>query len=208
MTLLEQIQNHFNHKNIADVVKALGYKSSKTAKVTQVLTDLINAKDINEYLDKSYFDFKYTSRSLLQNLCRMAGISKIDYALTIEAYEDKKRILEAIDTPYIFVDTHFKRKGETLISLALLEDKRRMPIDKTAYLERSEEENLAYVSNAVKLHFKWRGGKLPLWGKIKAYLYYDGQGKRTVFDCLGDVIETDDICESRASVKLGNKPFI
>ena len=69
----------------------------------------------------------------------------------------------------------------------------------------SKDEINAYVSNAIKLHYKWKEGKLPMWGEIRAYLFYDTEGKRTVYSVLGQVIEDDTVQESRASVKLNNK---
>ena len=208
MTLLQQIQTNFKNREITDIVKALGYKSSKNAKVTQALTELLSITDIADYLDKSYYDFKYNSRTLLKAICRVAGVSKIDYAVTIDAYEDRKRRLEALQNPYIFVDTNFKRRGEPIFALAMLESKRRINLDKEMYLERSEEEINAYISNAVKLHYKWRKGTLPVWGEIRAYLYYDTEGKRTVYSVLGDVIEDDTVQESRASVSLKTKHLV
>lgn len=208
MTLLQQIQNKLRDRDIADIVKELGYKSSKNKKVTQVLNELLESTEIADYLDKSYYDFRYNSRTLLKAICRLAGVSKIDYAVTIEEYEDKKRRLAALKNPYIFVDTHFKRKGEPVVALAMLESKRRITLDKKMYLEKSEEEINAYVGNAVKLHYKWKNGTLPLWGKIRAYLYYDAEGKRTVYSVLGEVLDDDEIQETRASVSLKNKHLI
>lgn len=208
MTLLEQIQNKLRNKEIAEIVKELGYKSSKNPKVTAVLSELLNSTEITYYLDKSYYDFKYNSRTLLKAVCKVAGVSKIDYAVTIEAYEDRKRRLEAFKNPYIFVDTKFKRKGEPIIALAMLEGKRRIKLDKELYLSKSQEEINDYVSNAVKLHYKWNKGKLAMWGDIRAYLYYDVTGKRTVYSPLGDIIEDEDIAETRATISLKNKSLI
>jgi len=208
MTLLEQIQNKLRDRDIADIVRELGYKSSKNKKVTQVLNELLDSSEIAEYLDKSYYDFRYNSRTLLKAICRLAGVSKIDYTVAIEEYEDKKRRLAALKNPYIFVDTHFKRKGEPVVALAMLESKRRINLDKKMYLEKSEEEINAYISNAVKLHYKWNNGTLPLWGEIRAYLYYDAEGNRTVYSVLGEVLDDDEVQETRASVSLKNKHLL
>ena len=90
----------------------------------------------------------------------------------------------------------------------MLERKRRITLDKKMYLEKSEEEINAYVSNAVKLHYKWKNGTLPLWREIRAYLYYDAEGKRTVYSVLGEVLDDDEIQEIRASVSLKNKHLL
>ena len=208
MTLLQQIQTNLKNRDIAAIVKELGYKSSKNVKATQVLTELLSATDIADYLDKSYYDFKYNSRTLLKAICKVAGVSEIDYAVAIDAYEDRKRRLAALQNPYIFVDTNFKRRGAPLFALAMLESKRRIRLDKEMYLEKSEDEINAYVSKAIKLHYKWRKGTLPLWGEIRAYLYYDTEGRRTVYSVLGEVIEDDTVQESRASISLQKKHLV
>ncbi len=213
MTLLHQIQTKLQTKKIADIVQELGYKPSKSTNVTKVLNELQQAHNITYYLDKSYYDFKYNPRTLLQAICRVLGISKIDYYVTIEAYEDNKRRLQALKNPYIFVDTNFKRKGQTIIALSFLESKRRIKLDKESLSLKSEEEIKTQISYTIKLHYKWKNGVLPLWGEIRAYLYYDINGKRTVYSVLGDIIEEDiieedNIQESRATVTLKNKTLI
>lgn len=201
MTPLQKIQTYLQDKDLAEVVELLGYKTSKSAKITQTLSELLNATQMSDYLDKSYFDFRYDSRTLLKAICKLAGVSKLDIALTIEEYEDRKRRVEAFETPYIFVYTNFKRKGQPIFALAALEHTRRVKLDKELYLSQSEEEINAQISNTVKLHFKMRNGKLPMWGEIKVYLYYDVNGKRTVYSQLGEIIEDDDVQESLAIIK-------
>lgn len=205
MNLLKQIQNNLSDRKIADIVIELGYKSSKSAKVTQVLTELLNITELDEYMDKSYYDFKYDSKTLLQAICEIADISKFDYAKTIEEYQDEKCRLEAMYIPYIFINTNFKRKNEPIFALAIMESRRRIQLDKKMYLEKNEDELNTYISNVVKLHYKWENGKLPLWGDIKAYIYYDIKGNRTVYSPLGNIIETEAIQETRACVTLKNR---
>jgi len=205
MNLLKQIQNNLSDRKIADIVIELGYKSSKSAKVTQVLTELLNITELDEYLDKSYYDFKYDSKTLLQAICEIADISKVDYAKTIEEYQDKKCKLEAMCTPYIFIYTNFKRKNEPIFALAIMENRRRIQLDKKMYLEKNDDELNKYISNVIKLHYKWKSGKLPLWGDIKAYIYYDIKGNKILYSTLGNIVENEEVQETRASVTLKNR---
>lgn len=208
MTLLNQIQTYLQNHDTQEIISQLGYKSSKNIKVAQTIHELQNITNISDYLDKSYYDFKCSSKTLLKAICKLAGVPKLAYAPAIEEYEDKKRRLSALKQPYIFVDTNFKRKGEPIFALAALENRRRIILDKELYLSKTQEELSDYISNAVKLHYIWSNGKLPLWGNIRAYLYYDEQGNRTVYNTLGDVIKDEDIWETRASVTLKNKMLI
>ena len=207
MTLLQQIQNKLQDRDLTEIISALGYKSSKNKKVLQALTLLLDAEEIDAYLDTSYYDFKYNSRTLLKAICKELKISKIDYAVSIDTYVDNKRRLEALQNPYIFVDTNFKRLGEPIFALAMLEGKRRIKLDKKAFSLKSKDEIDTHVGRMVKLHYKWKNGKLPMWGEIRAYLFYDTQGKRTVYSVLGEVIEDDTVQESRATLKI-KKNFI
>jgi len=205
MTLLNQIQTLLKHRNIADIATELGYKSSKSKKVTQALNELLNASDISSYLDKSYYDFKYDSRTLLKAICKIAAISNADYDFAIKEYEDRKQKLLAMKEPYIFVDTNFRRNNEPIFALAILENTRRIQLDKEIYLEKSEDEIDAYVRNAIKIHYKKNGGKLTLWGDIKVYVYYDVEGRKTVYSTFGEVIEYNSTKECGACVYLKNK---
>ncbi|HIQ28243.1 MAG TPA: hypothetical protein EYH42_07055 [Sulfurovum sp.] len=214
MTPLELIQQQLNNANLDEATEAI-YQDLKNAKsprsrivfrsksiidkeqILSYLQGIINAEDPYNVRNE-----KVRYEEFLEYLCEVLEISKIDYEVLLDACRDMRRQYDALKEPYIYVDTNFRRKSELIIALAMLEPKRRIKIDKLYYLKRSEEENLAYVSNAVKLHYKWRKGVLALWGQIRNYIYYDGRGNRTVFNCLGDVIEVDEICESRASVTL------
>ena len=109
--------------------------------------------------------------------------------------------------PYIFVDTNFRRKNEQLHTLALLNDKRYIRLNKNLYLDLDEDAINSHVSNVIKLHYKWRGGRLPLWGEISAYLYHDIKGNKASYNCLGKIINKE-VLESQVIIKLGNKTFI
>ncbi len=205
MTLLQQIQTKLQDQDLSEFIRTLGYKSSKNRKVLQALTTLLDDDELDTYLDTSYYDFKYNSRTLLKAVCKQLKISKIDYAVAIDTYVDNKRRFDALKNPYVFVDTNFKRAGEPIFALAMSEGTRRIKFDKKSFSLKNKDETDSYVSNAVKLHYKWKKGKLPMWGEIRAYLFYDTEGKRTVYSVLGEVIEDDTVHESRASVKINNK---
>jgi len=208
MTLLKQIQDKLQELGIDQVIEKLGCKSSKAQKLKDALQILKNAEEIDVFLDQGYFDFKYDSLGLLKAVCRILKIPKVDLAVTLEAYDDKQRRLAAMKAPYIFVYTGFKRQNQPIVALAAMESKRRMPLDKKMYLSKTKEELDLYIRHAVKLHYKWRKGELPLWGEIRAYIYYDTEGNRTVYSPLREIIEEEEIRESRAMVKFGHETLI
>ena len=208
MTLLEQIQEKLKEVGIDHVVEQLGYKPSKSEKVRDALQTLLNAEEIDTFLDQSYFDFKYDTRGLLKAVCRILKIPKVDLAVTLEAYDDKRRRLSAMKSPYIFVYTGFTRKSQPVFALAAMECKRRIQFEKKIYLSKTKEEIDTYIRHTLKLHYKWYKGELPFWGEIRAYIYYDTEGNRTVYSPLGEVIEEEEIRETRAMVKVGHKTLI
>jgi len=89
-----------------------------------------------------------------------------------------------------------------------MECKRRIQLEKKIYLSKTKEEIDTYIRHTLKLHYKWHKGELPLWGEIRAYIYYDTEGNRTVYSPLGEVIEEEEIRETRATVKIGHKTLI
>ena len=208
MTLLEQIQEKIQEVGIDHMIEKLGYKPSRSDKVNSALQILLSATEIDTFLDQGYFDFKYDSRGFLKALCRVLKIPKVDLAVTLEAYDDKRRRLAGMQSPYIFVYTGFKRKSQPIFALAAMESKRRIPLDKKIYLSKTQEEIDLYIRYMLKLHYKWNKGELPLWGKIKSYVYYDTEGNRTLYSPLGDIIEDDEIRETRASVTVDHKTLI
>jgi len=220
MTPLKLIQLTLNNANSDEVIETI-YQNLKIAKSPRSLI-VFRSKGMlpkeqvvtcvqDIIMENDPYNLKNTKRryeEFLAYLFEALNLSEIDYEVFCDVCRDMKRRYEALEQPYIFVDTNFSRKGEPVFALAMLEGSRRIKINKVQYLERSDSENLSYVANAVKLHYKESKGTLALWGEIRAYLYYDGQGKRTVLNYLGEVIELDDVCESRATLKLGNKTLI
>ena len=220
MTPLKLIQQALHNADLDAVIESI-YQNLKIVKSPgslivfrskamlpkeQVITYVQDIVNVNDPYNLKNTKSRYIE--FLDYLFEVLELSEIDYEVFCEECRDMKRRYDALGQPYIFVDTNFSRKGEPIFALAMLESKRRIKIDKVQYLERSVSENLIYVANSVRLHYKENTGTLALWGKIRAYLYYDGEGTRTILNSLGDVQEVDDICESRAILKLGNKALI
>ena len=202
MSFMNKIQTWILKQEREKLLISLGYKPSQNTKISQELDTLLNTAQISDYLDKSYYDFKYNSKTLLKALCDLAGISDLEYEDVIVKYEDNKRRLDALEQAYIFVYTNFKRKGEPVVTLAAMENKRRIKLNKEIYLSHTQEEIDGYISNLITLHHKDNNGILPMWGAIEAYLYYDEHGEKTVYSTLGEKLEDASVVESRAALSL------
>jgi len=103
------------------------------------------------------------------------------------------------------VNTNFKRSSQPIFVLAFMEGLRNILIDRTSFENKKEE--LAYIRNYVKKHYKENSGKLELWGKIQNYIYKsDWFDKYLVIDKDGNVInQMDEFNPSRAFLKINGK---
>lgn len=219
MTPIQLIKQELKKHNQDDIAKSI-YQRLKTHIDTANTVvfhskSFISKDDVKVYLDeimKSNYPCELVSKKhrfseFLEYLYEALGLSKVDHEITLEECKRRNELLFGMKQPYIFVDTNFRRKGEPLHTLALLNDKRYVRLNKNLYLDLSEDEINFYVANAIKLHFKWRGGRLPVFGKITAYLYCDNHGKKTSYNCLGKIIDKE-IFESKVIINLANKTFI
>jgi hypothetical protein len=106
-------------------------------------------------------------------------------------------------TNYIFAYTNFKRSGQTLISMAALESKRRISLSKIkGLLEKPKNEILDDISILVKNHYIEYKDGLPLWGSIICYQVHLFD-ETYQFDIDGNLIETDEMLpESMATMGI------
>lgn len=204
MTLIEQINQKLLTVSRIELLTAMGYQNLKKSQVR--LQELLDAKDIYEWLDNTHYDFRYTNRTFIENLCKVLDVSEVDYVVIFDKYDERKRKLHEMHPAYIFAYTGFKRKSEPVIALCMLEGKRRINIAKKLLFDKTEQEVHKLVSNLIQKHYKASNGELPLWGKIKSYAFYDSDGGRTVYDIKGNVVkDPEPVFESKAELKIGNQ---
>jgi hypothetical protein len=103
---------------------------------------------------------------------------------------------------YIFVNTNFKRKGEPIFALAFCESQRNIGLNKNNLIFKSDDEIFAIISAIVKEHYEQSNGKAGIWGNIVNYVYHHSDGETYIFDTNGNQIESYEVVESRASLRL------
>ena len=106
---------------------------------------------------------------------------------------------------YIFVNTDFKRSGEPMFVLACSEYARRVAFNKKLLYFKSNDEILEIISIIVKEHFISNNGKVPLWGNILSYTYYDQEAETYLFSTNGSYEKIDVEEVQRATLSIGNK---
>ena len=173
MNFLQKIQ----HKLTTNTLSKLGY-----TKENKHINRLIKAKTIDEFLDVPFYDFKYTSVSLLEKICHLTGLNVGELHNSILEYEHNKK--ENLKQAYIFVFTAFKRKNESIFALAALESKRNIKIDREVFSKDVQYID-EYISKTITDHYSLKEGKLPLWGDIKAYVFFDLEGRRINYNTEG-----------------------
>ncbi len=149
---------------------------------------------------------KYVSEEFIKQLLNALDLTSVGN----DELKQYKRRLDAISvmrkTPYIFIDTHFKRTCQSILSLGCMEGQRNIGLDKELLVFKSEKEVLDMIGNIVKNHYFASEGKLPLWGKIYNYVYHHTNGQKYIFDTDGEWLQNqDEILESRAVLKIGNQ---
>ncbi len=204
MNLLCAIKQALEQTNHDELLRTMGYHNLKVGHKT--LQKFLDTDNIYLWLKNGSYDMKYGSESFLEALLKALDLtSERDDEL-----KQYKRRLDAIramrNRPYIFIDTCFKRKGEPIFVLAMLEGRRRIPIDKELLVFKSEKETLEIIGGIVKNHYISSNGKLQLWGEIFTYIYHNTDGKKIVFNPDGTLsLNQDEISESRAELRIGNQ---
>ena len=171
------------------------------------LSDFLKAGSLKNWLAHGHYDFVHSSGSFAKKLASLAGVdpSTIDRIVKEEA--ERRAALSQLQTPYIFVDTRFRRASQPIFALAFMEGKRRIALDKEAVYDRSLKETLKEVSRIIRDHYRNSGGKLKLWGKIHEYRYHHLDGRTFRFDTEGHLIEelSQNPDEGGAVLSVGGK---
>jgi hypothetical protein len=117
-------------------------------------------------------------------------------------------VLEAMKTPYLFMETYFKRINEPLFVLALMDSRRRMVLPKEAFLNQSKESVQAYVARRIKEHYAMTQGYLEMWGKIHLYILFHPDGEKYIFNIHGNLLAVETYSEeSESFLRLYNYTF-
>ena len=184
MTLQTLIRAKLVVLNSSDLAKQLGYSSSN--KVLARINAIVDSPILT--LDKSGYDFRYTTPELIKKLCSILTIPSLlcdrvigDIGAMLKAKQDKF-------VPYIFMETHFKRKSQPIFALAVLQSQRYLSVDDDIQALPLNEQ-LEHVSETIKAHYSQQIS-LPMWGGISQYVYFYDEQTIVVFSVSGEVIDT------------------
>ncbi len=190
-----------------ELIRKLGYHNPRKGK--QALQKFINAGSLEKWLQSSLFDFVHAPVTFVRKLAQILDLASPRLEREIEAIQDQEVRKIRMPRPWIFVETHFRRRGEPIFALAMLEGKRRIALEKEQVFERPLPEVLGLVSRIVLEHYTQSGGKLPIWGSIDEYHYHHPDGSVYRFDPQGVPIDQtrEPMDEARTTLTIRGRPI-
>ena len=204
MTLHKQIIQKLEQVSCDDVLRSMGYHNLKVGHKT--LQKFLDTDTIYLWLKKGNFDMKYDSEAFLRALLKAVNFPASLAEDEIQESQKHLGCIARMKESYIFIDTHFKRRGEPLHVLAILEGYRHISIDKELLVYKSETEIFKEIGRIIQKHYLLQEGKLKLWGEIYTYVYHHSDGNKYIFNPDGTLSEDhEDIPESKAELRIGNQ---
>jgi len=125
------------------------------------------------------YDFKYNSAELVRAIAEVLVV-QIEEHLSLAYRRTNHR--RKLDNTYIEASTEFQRRGESLLLLMGSQKQRFVKYDKESLVHKNDTEIFEAVNNAIVAHNKKHQGILPIWGKIKYYIYKHSDGVKYTFD--------------------------
>jgi hypothetical protein len=186
MTLQTLIIEKLATQNLHDVAKKLGYSNEQQLSAR---LDLILASSYLA-LDKSGFDFHYSTPELIRKLCHILSIpdrlcNNIISEIEVSLEASKNRFKS-----YIYIETNFKRSSQPIFMLAALNSQRYIPIDDELQ-KLPLNEQIEHVQRLLKAHYAQQTA-LQIWGEIDKYVYFYDENTIVIFSPSGRVIDTVD----------------
>ena len=201
MSLQSLFTKELATRDINEVAKQLGYNARSYEKVSARINTIINSPYLA--LDKSGFDFRYSTPELIRKLCAIFDIPAFLCNKIIGDIEEYLLLQQSKFKPYIFIETNFQRKGQPIFALAVLESTRYISLDSTLN-NVSLNEILDPVKKLVKSHYQNQSEPL-IWGKIEHYVFYYDEQTVIILSPTGKVLSADDHYNrsiSRATLSL------
>lgn len=200
MNLMNMIKQRVSDRCLPEVVIAMGYRSNCVGLAT--LEAFLGCDSIELWLKTAHYDFKYSSEEFLFALCRVLEIAHEIVAKDVGVFRDKSNVLRQMVQPYVFIETNFRRTNEPIIALAMMEHKRRIFLDKEAFVFLSLTQSLQKIGKMVRQHYVTSNGDALIWGKILHYCFHHTDGRVYVFDVHGVVLPCEPKSESCATLML------
>ncbi|OCL89481.1 hypothetical protein [Arcobacter porcinus] len=197
--ILATIKEQLATKDKTILAKELGYNNQKNFEKT--LNNFLKSSTIQKWCESAYYDLVNSSLEFFVKLLKILNIDDKIISNELEKINLYKKEQDRFKNSYIFVNTDFKRTTQAVHILAILENKRRISLNKEKDLYfKTIDEQLKIVSNIIKNHYKENIDELFIWGKIKSYKVYL-EDKIYYFDTNGEIFaSSNEVLENFATL--------
>jgi hypothetical protein len=168
MSLQTVLKNKLSETDIAWLAKQMGYGT--VDKLQAKITLTVESQYLG--LDKSTYDFVYTQPEFIRKLSLVLDINSLFSNVIINEIQVELTRQKEKFTPYIFIETNFKRTTQSVMFLAAHQSMTYIEIDKAIGILTLNQQ-LSHIQNLVTRHFQ-EHPHIPVWGEVKHYIYvYD-----------------------------------
>ena len=157
-------------------------------KLTQHIKQIKNSKNLADFLNKGFFDYKYTSKEFLLKLAKIYSLDKEKLEKEIQEAEKIIEKLNKLRKCYLKAISDYK--PTSFISAMGIASLLTVQIKPEKLLNANEKDILKYISNKIKSHCKYVSKRYNRI-KIKGYLF-NCLNKTYYFDTNGNLKAEDE----------------
>jgi hypothetical protein len=205
-TFITQLNQIIAPLNKRQLLKSIGYRT--TTKARERLNSLLESESVYSWLKTSEanYDMKYTSTEFIEKIATALSLDDTIVQTELQYAKQRNSDIRALQSNYIFVDTGFKRKHESVMALAVCEFQRYISLDTEKLVDMSFDDRLLHVRSLIKEHYSKNNAKAGIWGDIKHYIWFYGDNQRILLSSDGIIMSDDTPTTlSKATLRLGGK---
>ena len=121
-----------------------------------------------------------------------------------ELLKDKEQ--QRFTNCYLFINTNFKRTTQPIFILACSESQRRIKLDISEFLFKTDDEILQIVALFVRDDFYTSDAKIGIWGNIVSYTWHHRDDETYHFNIDGSYKKIDNTpIEQKATLSINGK---
>jgi len=186
-----------------DIARQLGYQNADNC--ASKIKKLLSSPYLG--LEESAYDFKYSTDEFIVKLAQLLDIPSLVVEKVIEEIQAELLRQAQKFRSYIFVETFFRREGQPVFVLVVMEGLRRINISEQIR-RLSLDQQLPEVQSLIRYHYRGTNGQMPVWGTIARYVFYYENDLVIEFSPTGKIINASRKYQAlRAELSIGGKPI-
>jgi hypothetical protein len=181
----ELIKKAKAHPDMGSLARATGYHNPR--KFLAALEAFQGAGSLEAWMRNGHYDMVHGTKSFVVALAEALQIPTDEIVRACDEITDRFAELAKLPTPWIYVETSFRRKGEPVFVLACMEGMRRLRLSKETIVELPLNQALNHVAEQIRTHYEDYDGVLTIWGRITGYRYHHIDGSEWAFATDGEL---------------------